>query len=205
MQVKLISHTPEPDIICMRAAIMCRNSAPSMDVLRRALAAGHDSLLEQANFSFEVKDVSRVLTHQFVRHRIASFAQQSQRHTIIEGLDWYVVPPKIAENQEALGVFHAMMENDRQGYVELLRLGIEKEDARFVLPNSAHTMLVLNMNARSLHNFFALRCCNRAQWEIRDLANTMLRQVKLVAPIIFAGAGRKCGICKEPCDQMKEV
>lgn len=200
MKVKLISYTPEPDAVCMRMATLCRDSAPSMSILADVVDINHVSILEHASFSFEVSEVSRSLTHQLIRHRIGmSYAQQSQRHVSLDGLDWYVVPPTIANNKEAIAVFHAMMENDRQGYAELLRLGIPKEDARFVLPNSAHTKIGITGNGNSLRHFFSLRCCKRSQWEIQNLANEMLRQVKLVAPIIFKSAGRQCTTCKEPC------
>ena len=201
MKVKLINYTPEPDVTCMHAACICRNTARSMGILERALEAGHDSLLEHASFMFEISDISRSLSHQLVRHRIASFAQQSQRCVALKqaALDWYTVPPKIAENKDAVNIFHTLMEADRQGYQALLNAGISKEDARYLLPNAANTKLMSTLNARSLHNFFALRCCKRAQWEIQDLANEMLRQVKLVAPVLFAKAGKQCASCKEPC------
>jgi len=194
MKVKLVNYTPEPDITCMRAAIVCRDSEPSMGVLERALNAGHESLLEHAVFTFEISGVSRSLSHQLVRHRIASFAQTSQRHVKLEeGHDWYVTPDNVTPS------FHTSMEMCRQSYLHEIENGTSLEDARYVLPNATKTSLVMTINARSLHNLFALRCCERAQWEIRYLANEMLKQVKLVAPVIFKGAGKQCDTCKEPC------
>jgi len=194
MKVKLTNYTPEPDITCMRAAIMCRNSDPSMGILKKALSTGHDSLLEHATFTFEITDVSRALSHQLVRHRIASFAQQSQRHVKLrDGHDWYVAPPTATPG------FHMAIEVARQAYLQAIDNGMPLEDARYLLPNATKTSLVMTMNARSLHNFFALRCCNRAQWEIREMANKMLHHCKRVAPVIFEGAGKQCATCKDPC------
>jgi len=194
MKIRLIRHTPEPDAVCMTAAVMCRNSEPSMDILRRALDSGHDSLLEHASFTFKIEDVSRSCGNQLVRHRIASFAQISQRHVILEnGHEWYVTP------SNATPAFHSAMEMCRQAYLHEIETGVPIEDARYLLPNATKTNLVMTANARSLHNFFALRCCERAQWEIRNLANNMLCHCKRVAPVLFASAGKQCDTCKEPC------
>src|SRR5690606_16370489 len=111
----------------------------------------------------------------------------------------YIVPPSVAANEEALEIFTAQMENIRQAY-QTLRQMVHQEDARYVLPNACETKLVFSMNARSLHNFFKLRCCNRAQWEIRALAEAVYREVKKVAPTLFAYAGPACvseGACPE--------
>lgn len=194
MKIKLIRHTPEPDAICMSAAVICRDTKPSMAVLRRALDAGHYSLLEHASFTFKIEGISRACSHQLVRHRLASFAQVSQRYVKIEQEhDWYVTPPSSPPD------YHTIMEVLRLAYERQIEAGFPLEDARYLLPNATKTDLVMTANARSLHNFFALRCCDRAQWEIRALANTMLLHCKRVAPVVFEEAGKQCNTCKEPC------
>lgn len=194
MLVRLINYTPNPDETCMLAAAVCRSSGASISILNKALEAGHDSLLEHASFTFEIKGISRACSHQLVRHRLASYSQQSQRHTELpKGYMWYVTPPHASPE------YHTIMEVLRLAYKRQLEDGIPLEDARYLLPNATKTDLIMTANARSLHNFFALRCCERAQWEIRELANMMLFQCKRVAPVLFKHAGRQCKTCKEPC------
>jgi thymidylate synthase (FAD) len=134
-----------------------------------------------------------------VRHRIASFSQQSQRYVQMSDVA-VVVPPSVASSEEASAVFYGAIEEGYQRYKRLLELGVSREDARYVLPHGWETKLVLTMNARELHHFFTLRLCRRAQWEIRNLAREMLRRVRAVAPILFALAGPSCvisGACRE--------
>ena len=183
---------------------------------------GHESVVEHVSFTFGVEGVSRSLLAQLTRHRIASYSVQSQRYVPLDPFD-YVVPPEIAGCEEAVREFKAAMEEDRIHYKKLTDIlaarhraqltaeGVgekdaarkaEKmaiEDARFVLPNACTTQIILTMNARSLMNFFRVRCCNRAQWEIRALAVEMLRLVTAVAPHIFADCGPGCvkGACPE--------
>ena len=197
MKVELIGHTPNPDWICAQAAAACRNKNPSLDILRKALNSGHYSLMEHATFTFRIAQVSRALTHQLVRHRIASYAQQSQRSIELPEYDWNVVPRSITgRNREK---YEALLVQIRDFYGSLIAAGVPLEDARYILPNGAHTLLIMSMNGRELFSFFALRCCMRAQWEIRELADIILGEVKLVAPVIFENAGRQCFSCKEPC------
>jgi thymidylate synthase (FAD) len=134
-----------------------------------------------------------------VRHRIASYSQQSQRYVSHETLFEAVVPESVAGRPELAERFQAQLEAAHHLYRDLLAAGIPAEDARFVLPNAAATKLVMTMNARELHHFFALRCCRRAQWEIRAMAKEMLRQVRKAAPLLFADAGPGClrGACPE--------
>ena len=194
---------------------------------------GHESPIEHASFTFGIEGVSRALLAQITRHRMASFSVQSQRYVSELSFE-YVVPPEIEAIPEAKAEFLIAMEEDQVHYnrltavlkekhkVTLLAEGKEEkdadrmaqkmaiEDARFVLPNACDTKMILTMNARSLYNFFAHRCCNRAQWEIRDVAVQMLRLVKGVAPHIFAKCGPACvtGPCTEgkmSCGKMAEV
>lgn len=211
MQVALLGVTPDPERLVAAAARLCYAEAPPAELLaamtdeevrsflERLVRMGHLSPLEHAVFTFAISGVSRSLTHELVRHRIASYSQRSQRYLAEDGFV-AVVPPTIAANPEAAGIFSRAMDGLRQAYTSLLELGIPREDARFVLPNACESRLVATMNARSLHNFFALRCCNRAQWEIRTLASRMLELARQAAPGLFAAAGPPCetrGACRE--------
>jgi thymidylate synthase (FAD) len=179
-------------------------------MIDRILELGHYAVLEHASFTFAVEGVSRVLTHQLVRHRLASFAQQSQRYVAFEEGFAYETPPAIAARPELQHRFDAAMRYAAEAYRELCRAGIAAEDARFVLPNAAHSRIIITMNARELRHFFRLRCCRRAQWEIRALAVKMLETVMAVAPSLFHQAGPGClsGPCPEgpmSCGKAAEV
>lgn len=143
------------------------------------------------SFTFAIEGVSRVLTHQLVRHRIASYSQQSQRYVSEHEFE-YIMPPSISANPLAKEKFEELMSNIRSTYDQLVELGINKEDARYCLANATETKIVVTMNARTLLHFFQLRCCVRAQWEIRKLADAMLIEVKKVAPVLFKKAGPTC-------------
>jgi len=170
---------------------------------------GHLSPIEHVTFTFAVEGVSRALSHQMVRHRIGSYSQKSQRYVSEDAFE-YIIPPSIAENKEAREIFTEQMEKIRVAYQNLRQI-VHQEDARYVLPNACETKFVFTMNARSLHNFFKLRCCNRAQWEIRALAEAVYKEVKKVAPTLFASAGPACvseGSCPEgkmTCGQIAQV
>lgn len=209
--VNLIASTPEAAKTVAAAAKLCYSASGASDILDGLTAektadflnmlreAGHLSPFEHASFTFAVEGVSRVCTHQLVRHRLASYSQQSQRYV---GMDRVacVIPPKIAADFEALKLYEAHLENAWKCYRDLVALGVDKEDARFVLPHGAETKIVITMNARELHHFFSIRLCRRAQWEIQDLARGMLRAVHSVAPEIFGLAGPSCvvlGKCSE--------
>ena len=194
---------------------------------------GHESPIEHASFTFGIEGVARSLLAQITRHRIASFSVQSQRYVREDGFE-FVLPPEIAKIPEAKEEFLRAMEEDAQHYQRLTELLKERhkqellaagetekaasrkaekqaiEDARFVLPNACTTKMICTMNARSLLNFFSHRCCNRAQWEIRELATQMLKEVRQAAPHLFGQAGPPClrGNCPEgkmSCGKMAEV
>lgn len=176
------------------------------DFVRKVLESGHDSPIEHASFTFAVAGISRACSHQIVRHRLASYSQQSQRYVDGSSMD-YVLPPAIANIPEARARFEAFMDEVGNAYRDLKgileahgRKDKAKEDARFVLPQAAETRIVITMNCRALLHFFHLRCCLRAQWEIRALAEAMLALCKAELPAIFATAGAKCeslGYCPE--------
>jgi thymidylate synthase (FAD) len=222
MNVTLLQHTPDPEQAVALAARLCY-SPISIDALRDKLAAsdtaaflekimslGHHSVLEHASFTFGIEGVSRVTTHQLVRHRIASFSQQSQRYVSHKDHFTSIMPDTIAEHAEARQIFAFMSEAVHKAYAQLVELGIPAEDARYILPNATETKIIMTMNARELRHFFALRCCQRAQWEIREMAIEMLRLVKSIAPVIFQDGGPGCvaGACPEGqfcCGQTREV
>jgi thymidylate synthase (FAD) len=169
-------------------------------IIRRVTGYGHGSVIEHASFTFSIEGVSRAMTHQLVRHRIASYTQQSQRYVEYNTLENYVAPPSIADNPEAKKAFDETLKRISETYQRLLKMGIPKEDARFVLPNAAKTNIIVTMNARELRHFFNLRCCARAQWEMRETAIEMLKQVKKAAPALFENSGPSCvelGYCSE--------
>ncbi|MDR0404372.1 MAG: FAD-dependent thymidylate synthase [Oscillospiraceae bacterium] len=195
---------------------------------------GHESPIEHASFTFGIEGVSRALLAQITRHRIASFSVQSQRYVSEEGGFSYVIPPEISKDKEANQVFSRVMEECEKSYENLVSIlrknhqsklisrGMDTneaqklaqkmsiEDARFVLPNACKTKMICTFNARSLMNFFGRRLCNRAQWEIRELALLMLKSVLEVAPNLFSRAGPAClySFCKEgkmSCRREKEV
>ncbi|MGI6092605.1 MAG: FAD-dependent thymidylate synthase [Negativicutes bacterium] len=211
MKVKLISHTPEPQRAVAMSARLCyspmgaeqlvekMSDAQVETLVTKIVDMGHSSTLEHASFTFAIEGVSRVLTHQLVRHRIASYSQQSQRYVSEHDFE-YILPPTVAANPAAKEKFEALMDNIRATYDELVELGVHKEDARYCLANATETKIVVTMNARALLNFFSLRCCTRAQWEIRKMAELMLAEVRKVAPLLFEKAGPTCvtsGYCGE--------
>ena len=211
IKVKILQHTPDPQRTVALAGRLCYSSVgveqlddkmelEDVDKLVNKLAGlGHYSTFEHASFTFAVEGVSRVLTHQLVRHRIASYSQQSQRYVAERNFE-YIIPPSIEENDTARKKFIYLMGGIKDIYNELCNLGIDKEDSRYVLPNATETKIAITMNARALLNFFELRCCMRAQWEIRQLAEKMRAEVRKVAPVIFAKAGPACEsrrVCSE--------
>jgi len=210
MLVQLLTHTPDPEQVVAAAARLCYSDASISQLLERApeqapkllrkiLDMGHLSVLEHASFTFGIEGISRACSHQLVRHRIASFSQQSQRYVSHESPFETVIPESLAERPELVARLVEHHAATHALYRELLAAGVPAEDARFVLPNAAATKLVLTMNARELHHFFALRCCRRAQWEIRAMAKEMLGLARQAAPLLFAEAGPGClrGACPE--------
>lgn len=277
LKVKLLSYTPNPEEVVASAAKLCYSPVGVNEIIEKLdsqnvekfieklVSIKHLSPFEHVSFSFAVEGVSRTLTHQLVRHRIASYSQQSQRY-VKETMFDFIVPPSIENNEKAKEIFIKEMESSQKAYDDIVRelmidkifatdkyykwyekitdiettdngkdwdvkeiyknliegkntekideyLGLFKkefpkehsalekeaiEDARYVFPNAAETKIVVTMNARSLMHFFKLRCCNRAQWEIRALADEMLSQVIKVAPAIFSNSGAPCTFGKCP-------
>jgi len=153
--------------------------------IRARLRDGHESIVEHAAATFEVNGISRACSHQLVRHRLASFSQESQRYVEMTEPDW-ALPPALLENPEAVALWERFAEQVTATYEGLRALGLRKEDARFVLPNAAATRIIVTMNFRELRHFFRLRLAREAQWEIRELAQRMLELVRPHAPTIFA-------------------
>lgn len=257
--VKLIAHTPEPEQVVAAAAKLCYSPSKIDNILdgldeeksrsfvEMLSSLGHESPMEHVSFTFGIDGISRACSHQLVRHRIASYSQQSQRYVDGNKFD-FVTPPSIANCPEALEeynkaiqaqskaysivrdtlVYNSIKESDDgksltgtkeeviAQYKEINKAQCSaftkkaNEDARFILPNACTTSIVVTMNVRSLHNFFDHRCCNRAQWEIREVAIEMLKLCREVAPSLFAGSGPRClrGACPEgkmTCGKVKEV
>ena len=212
LKVVLLSHSPAPERAVATAARNCYSPRDietidenwSEDEIRTMVArvrdAGHLSTFEHTMFTFGVAGVSRALTHQLVRHRHMSYEQRSQRYVKVKGQFDFVTPPSIDARPPVRARYEALMRDIATFYQEALSAGVPAEDARFALPNAAETQIVITANARALLDFFTLRTCNNAQWEIRELAFAMLRLVKKVAPDLFVRAGATCvrGYCNEP-------
>ncbi len=231
LKVILLAHTPEPEKLVAQAAKLCYSPSTieglrekiekndQQKFVKKLASMGHMSPIEHISFSFGVEGVSRVCTHQLVRHRLASYSQQSQRyvgkHSKKTGGSFeFVITPSVVEAGKKEW-FGARMAEIQKWYDELVEALGDKgestyEDARFLMPNAAETKIVITMNARELLHFFKVRCCNRAQWEIRDMAIEMLRQVRQIAPSIFGDSGPSCvrGPCGEgpmTCGKIDEV
>ena len=261
IKVKLLAHTPNPDAVVAAAAKLCYSKVGVEQIsekltdeevkrfVNHLVEMGHESPIEHVTFTFGIEGISRSCSHQIVRHRIASYSQQSQRYVKLEQFE-YIIPPAIESNSEAKRIFIEAMERDQKAYDELVDLLLEDilidkhaadygscireilkenpdavpdrskildlyaekflkeygkaekqaiEDARYVFPNACETKIVITMNARSLLHFFNVRCCNRAQWEIREMATEMLKECKKIAPALFKKAGPDCvyGKCGE--------
>nr|WP_300003303.1 FAD-dependent thymidylate synthase [Tissierella sp.] len=245
LKVELLRYTPEGEKLIASAAKLCYSDVGIEEIqegltqentesfLKMLVDLGHESPIEHISFTFGAEGISRVLTHQLVRHRIASYSQQSQRYVKLENFE-YVIPPSIEGDPQAKSVFIEAMKQDMEYYNKLtdilyakhlkryLEEGLSEkkaaskaekeaiEDARYVFPNACETKIIFTMNARVLLNFFKLRTCNRAQWEIRELSIEMLKQVQEVYPTLFKGAGPGCvrGACPEgsmTCGKIQEV
>ena len=216
LRVQRVRHTYNPQELVALGARLCYaggtldslvekiSSNDQEAFVQKVMGMGHDSVLEHASFSFLVEGVSRVLLAQLTRHRIASFSVQSQRYVSYQSGFGYIVPPAIrALGDEAVAEYEGQMAQMQQwyeGWQQKLGNAGEKsnEDARFVLPGACETRVLFTMNVRELRHFFALRMCNRAQWEIRAMAQQMFEQVYPVAPAIFADAGPACISCARP-------
>lgn len=258
IKVTLLNHTPNPEQTVAMAAKLCYSPSGIEDIrdgldeektasfINMLSDLGHASPTEHVSFTFGIEGISRACSHQLVRHRIASYSQQSQRY--VDGTSFeFVTPPEIANNKKAFEAYENALRVEAEAYKTIrnsLVVGyinqftnkkyvgsdeeiIEKfkadnktkcsafikkanEDARFILPNAATTKIICTFNTRSLHNFFAHRCCNRAQWEIREVAEQMLLECLKVAPNLFKNCGPSClfGECPEGkmcCGRQKEM
>ncbi len=205
LKVVLLAYTESPEEVVARAGRLCYfpsdlsdlkkavDKKKVNDMINRLSESGHLSAFEHASFTFGIEGISRACSHQLVRHRIASYSQQSQRYVKFGDNFDYIVPPSIAKNKVLKKKFEEMVMHTKVFYDELInKYGINQEDARYILPNASETKIIVTMNARELLHFFSLRLCNRAQWEIRNMAKKMLKEVKRVAPGIFFNAGPEC-------------
>jgi len=196
MRVVLLSYTPNPERVVAAAIRQCRSIVGAdklmtdltdddvKRLIRQCIEMGHLSPIEHASFTFLIEGISRVTSHQLVRHRIASYSQQS--HRIVKILpDNFVIPPSIESNSRSKEIFVETLKQCMNCYEELLKLGIPREDARYIIPQAVKTSIVVTMNARELLHFFNLRLNVDSQWEIREMAKLMLREVLKVAPTIF--------------------
>lgn len=245
MKVELLNCTPHGEMTIAQAGKLCYSPVGVEEIkkdlseeeissyIQMLINLGHLSPLEHVSMTFAVEGVSRSLTHQLVRHRLASYSQQSQRYVKLDNFE-YIIPPAIEEDVEAKKIFIEAMEADKEAYGKLVDKLYEKnyirnlekglsekkaksqaekkaiEDARYVFPNACETKIVLTMNARTLLHFFEVRCCNRAQWEIRQMATEMLKICKATYPAIFSKAGPGCtyGPCPEgkmTCGEIDQV
>ncbi len=245
MRVDLLAYTPDGEKLIASAAKLCYSKVGVADLLEdmseesasgflsMLTDIGHVSPIEHVTLTFGVEGVSRSLTHQLVRHRIASYSQQSQRYVHLEAFE-YIVPPSIADDEKLSVMFQNTMRDLQAVYDELVeglkpknfdkyrQLGFSEkeskmraekdslEDARYVFPNACETKIIFTMNVRSLLHFIELRSCNRAQWEIRELAVKVLEKAQEAYPTLFRNAGPKClhGPCPEgrmTCGKQEEV
>jgi len=210
--VRLLSHTHDPERLVALAARVCYSPdgfarlgeklTPKKiaRLVRQMVDTGHHSTLEHTSYTFGITGLSRVASHQLVRHRLASYSQASQRYISLDTCFEYEMPPAVAGDDDARHLFEESMQASHGAYRALVQAGMSNEDARFVLPGAARSQIMVTMNARSLLNFFTLRTCERAQQEIRVVARKMLQQVRRVAPNIFYKAGPSCdalGYCPD--------
>lgn len=211
MRVVLLSYTPEPELTVAAAArvstspvsiteLMQKLTAERVEsLLQQLISAGHLSPFEHVSFTFAIEGISRVTSHQLVRHRVASYTQQSQRYVSLHKLD-YITPASISIRPELRAEYADIVQSCYQLYRRLLEAGIPAEDARYVLPSAVETRLVMTMNARELMHVCSLRLCLRAQWEIVQLFEEVKKEVQKVAPHIGAELKPKCyrlGYCDE--------
>lgn len=196
MNIELIAHTPNPELVIANCATTCYDSNPkdieaSRKMIHSLAKAGHEAMIEHAHATFKLSGVSRTLTHELVRHRLFSFAQRSQRY-VKENEETFVTPDVLIDDnranikmKQAKLIFDMAMNNAWTAYRDLLKLGLKPEDARFVLPNACTTEIVVSGNFREYRNFLKLRLSPRAQWEIRKAANIILNKLYEIAPSCF--------------------
>lgn len=207
MKVTLIAATEAPADLCGNAAAICYDSDSPESSLKHAVASGHTSVLEHAVYTFRIEGISRACLAQLTRHRLASFDVQSQRYVRIDDAE-LILPESIRKSVFAYEA-ECCMNDSMALYSKLIAAGIPAEDARYVTPQAVPTKLIMTMNARELLHFFALRTCNRAQWEIRHMADQMLIICRDISPEIFGKAGPGCvtGCCpeKKPCGHPRSL
>lgn len=211
LEISILSHTDRPLETIYKAARQCYSAGSvadtdpasrekMADLIRRCIRSGHTSVLEHVSFTFAISGVSRALSHQLVRHRLASYSQQSQRYVTFSDIE-YVCPPSLRDATSAdRAYFLAAMESAVHAYQDMIADGVPAEDARFVLPAAVSTNLVMTMNCRELLHFLDERCCSKAQWEIHDLAWEIRDILDGMLPEVFEKAGPKCwriGYCPE--------
>lgn len=220
LNVKILSMTSEPLKVIYSACRQCYSSKFAGDIfeekiseekmakfVQKVVSSGHESPLEHVSFCFVIEGISRTCSHQLVRHRIASYSQQSQRYVKEEDFD-YIIPPSIKKDPYLKNIFEQTMKNIQQSYNKMISYFSEKgksgekvnQDVRFLLPGASETKIVVTMNCRELIHFFRMRLCTRAQWEIRNLSLKMLDICKEKLPAVFSNAGAKCdwlGYCPE--------
>lgn len=189
MKVEVLAYTPDPETTIARCASTCYDSVPkelegARKMIKAIIKSGHESCIEHASVTFEIDGVSRVVTHELVRHRLASYSQRSQRY-VNEAEPSYVVPKEIEENPEANMIYRTAMKDAWLAYMNLQKLGFKNQISRYVLPNACTTKICFTANFRSLRNFLKLRCSVRAQPEIRELAYVILDKLIEIAPSCF--------------------
>lgn len=211
MQVQLLNYTRNPEEMVAQAARLCYSAKTIKQIelsileqkpdkiIEKIIKLGHYSVLEHASFTFGIEGLSRVTSHQLVRHRIASYSQKSQRYVKAGERENFIIPKNIQDNHDLAKEYKKLFVESLAFYQKMLSQNIPAEDARYILPQAMVTSIIFTANARELIHFFRMRCCTRAQWEIRELAISMLNLVKKVAPNIFQNSGPACliGACPE--------
>ena len=197
----------EAEYLARQAAAICvdRLDNPTEKGMLSAISSGHDSILEHLRLTWVVEDVSRALTHQLVRHRMASYTQLSQRYAKVEtDKEWYIEPETVKSSLNILNKYRNLMDDIANLYNEMCSKGIPNEDARMILPNACFTSIMVSMNARAFLEAATLRTCNRAQWEIRQMFQLMRDSIKDIYPNVwkkcFPNCTKKCGCLEaKPC------
>lgn len=201
--VQIVAYSPNPERLVAAAARSCWSNRPFQEIytslrerdidklLKKVILRGHHSVLEHADFTFALSGISRVLTHQLVRHRIASYSQLSQQR-VDQSEVQYIIPPAIRRDPELTRRYQSWVNEARSFYALLVEQGVPQGSARYVLPSACETRVVVSMNARSLFNLIAQRDCASEEWEFRTLAHRMHAELLKVAPRIFRFAGPRC-------------